>query len=55
MPEVEKADKSKALKATLNLPKTDFAMKANLPVNEPEDITVPRPRRWSRISPGSPR
>jgi len=31
----DKADKSKALKGTLNLPKTDFAMKANLPQNEP--------------------
>jgi isoleucyl-tRNA synthetase len=35
MQEVEKIDKSKALKGTLNLPKTDFAMKANLPQNEP--------------------
>src|SRR6202453_1438952 len=35
MPEVQKDDKSKALKGTLNLPKTDFAMKANLPQNEP--------------------
>ncbi|HEU5342264.1 isoleucine--tRNA ligase, partial [Edaphobacter sp.] len=26
---------ARALKSTLNLPKTDFAMKANLPVNEP--------------------
>ena len=32
---METPDKSKALKGTLNLPKTDFAMKANLPVNEP--------------------
>ncbi len=32
--QVEK-DKSKALKGTLNLPQTDFAMKANLPQNEP--------------------
>jgi isoleucyl-tRNA synthetase len=28
-------DKNKGLKATLNLPRTDFAMKANLPQNEP--------------------
>jgi isoleucyl-tRNA synthetase len=28
-------DKKKSLKATLNLPKTEFAMKANLPQNEP--------------------
>ena len=33
--EVDKADKSKALKGTLNLPRTEFAMKANLPQNEP--------------------
>ncbi|MEO6922743.1 MAG: isoleucine--tRNA ligase, partial [Bryocella sp.] len=32
MPEVSD---SKTLKSTLNLPKTDFAMKANLPQNEP--------------------
>src|SRR6201996_4875816 len=32
MPEVPEA---KNLKSTLNLPKTDFAMKANLPQNEP--------------------
>ena len=29
------ADKKKSLKGTLNLPKTEFAMKANLPQNEP--------------------
>ena len=29
------ADKKKSLKGTLNLPQTDFAMKANLPQNEP--------------------
>ena len=32
MPEVPEA---KTLKSTLNLPKTEFAMKANLPQNEP--------------------
>jgi isoleucyl-tRNA synthetase len=37
--EVDNADKSKALKGTLNLPKTDFAMKANLPQNEPARLT----------------
>src|ERR1700733_6041986 len=33
-PEEQKSE-AKALKSTLNLPKTDFAMKANLPQNEP--------------------
>ena len=28
-------DKKKGLKGTLNLPQTEFAMKANLPQNEP--------------------
>src|SRR3954452_6431438 len=28
------------LKSTLNLPKTDFAMKANLPVNEPKTLAL---------------
>jgi isoleucyl-tRNA synthetase len=32
---VENAGSAKPLKATLNLPETDFAMKANLPQNEP--------------------
>jgi len=31
---------SKPLKSTLNLPQTDFAMKANLPVNEPLRLAV---------------
>ncbi|MES2393379.1 MAG: isoleucine--tRNA ligase [Acidobacteriota bacterium] len=38
---MSEADKSKALKGTLNLPKTDFAMKANLPQNEPARLA-----RW---------
>jgi isoleucyl-tRNA synthetase len=32
------------LKATLNLPKTDFSMKANLPQNEPKQL-----ERWEQI------
>ena len=32
------------LKSTLNLPKTDFAMKANLPVNEPKILA-----RWDEM------
>ena len=32
------------LKSTLNLPKTDFAMKANLPTNEPRWI-----EKWQSI------
>ncbi len=36
MPEVPENDEpKKLLKATLNLPETAFAMKANLPQNEP--------------------
>ncbi|MBI2882182.1 MAG: isoleucine--tRNA ligase [Candidatus Tectomicrobia bacterium] len=31
-------------KSTLNLPRTDFPMKANLPVNEPERL-----RRWAEV------
>jgi isoleucyl-tRNA synthetase len=31
-------DKKKSLKGTLNLPKTEFAMKANLPQNEPSRL-----------------
>ena len=31
-------DKKKGLKGTLNLPRTDFAMKANLPQNEPKRL-----------------
>jgi isoleucyl-tRNA synthetase len=34
-------DKKKSLKGTLNLPKTEFAMKANLPQNEPARLA-----RW---------
>jgi isoleucyl-tRNA synthetase len=37
MPEVPE---SKTLKSTLNLPKTDFAMKANLPQNEPTRLAA---------------
>ena len=33
-------DKKKRLKDTLNLPKTDFAMKANLPTREPERLAI---------------
>ncbi len=33
-------DKKQGLKATLNLPKTDFAMKANLPQNEPARLAA---------------
>ena len=33
-------DKKKRLKETLNLPRTDFAMKANLPQNEPARLAV---------------
>ena len=33
-------DKKKRLKDTLNLPKTDFAMKANLPTREPERLAT---------------
>src|SRR5437899_12632548 len=32
------------LKSTLNLPRTDFAMKANLPVNEPKMLA-----RWDEM------
>src|SRR3954454_1833753 len=32
------------LKTTLNLPKTDFAMKANLPQNEPKQLEI-----WEQI------
>src|SRR3954466_1432855 len=32
------------LKSTLNLPRTDFSMKANLPVNEPKMLA-----RWDEI------
>jgi len=35
MPEVPENQAPKPLKSTLNLPQTDFPMKANLPVNEP--------------------
>ena len=37
MPEVPEA---KTLKSTLNLPKTEFAMKANLPQNEPARLAA---------------
>jgi isoleucyl-tRNA synthetase len=37
---MSEADKSKALKGTLNLPKTEFAMKANLPQNEPARLAA---------------
>jgi isoleucyl-tRNA synthetase len=33
-------DKKKSLKGTLNLPKTEFAMKANLPQNEPARLAA---------------
>ncbi len=33
-------DKKKGLKGTLNLPRTDFAMKANLPQNEPKRLAL---------------
>jgi len=33
-------DKNKALKGTLNLPQTAFAMKANLPQNEPARLAA---------------
>jgi isoleucyl-tRNA synthetase len=33
-------EKKKSLKGTLNLPKTDFAMKANLPQNEPARLAA---------------
>ena len=33
-------DKKSRLKDTLNLPKTDFAMKANLPTREPERLAI---------------
>src|SRR6201996_4631383 len=39
-PAVTEEDKKKRLKDTLNLPKTDFAMKANLPTREPERLAA---------------
>ena len=39
-PAVAEQDKKKRLKDTLNLPKTDFAMKANLPAREPERLAA---------------
>ena len=39
-PASQKEDKKKRLKDTLNLPKTDFAMKANLPTREPERLAT---------------
>jgi len=38
MQQDKQEDKKKRLKDTLNLPKTDFAMKANLPTREPERL-----------------
>ncbi len=37
---MSEVDKTKALKGTLNLPRTDFAMKANLPQNEPSRLAA---------------
>jgi len=37
---MSEVDKTKALKGTLNLPKTEFAMKANLPQNEPARLAA---------------
>jgi len=37
-PASQQEDKKKRLKDTLNLPKTEFAMKANLPTREPERL-----------------
>jgi isoleucyl-tRNA synthetase len=37
-------DKKKSLKGTLNLPKTEFAMKANLPQNEPARLA-----QWDEV------
>ncbi len=39
-PASQQEDKKKRLKDTLNLPKTDFAMKANLPQREPERLAT---------------
>jgi isoleucyl-tRNA synthetase len=39
-PSTKQEDKKKRLKDTLNLPKTDFAMKANLPTREPERLAA---------------
>src|SRR5580700_9954611 len=39
-PASQQEDKKKRLKDTLNLPKTDFAMKANLPTREPERLAA---------------
>jgi isoleucyl-tRNA synthetase len=39
-PASQQQDKKKRLKDTLNLPKTDFAMKANLPTREPEILAA---------------
>ncbi|HEV2576733.1 MAG TPA: isoleucine--tRNA ligase [Acidobacteriaceae bacterium] len=39
-PVVTEQDKKKRLKDTLNLPRTDFAMKANLPTREPERLAA---------------
>jgi isoleucyl-tRNA synthetase len=39
-PASQQEDKKKRLKDTLNLPKTDFAMKANLPTREPERLAI---------------
>ena len=39
-PTSQQEDKKKRLKDTLNLPKTDFAMKANLPQREPERLAA---------------
>jgi isoleucyl-tRNA synthetase len=39
-PASQQEDKKKRLKDTLNLPKTDFAMKANLPAREPERLAA---------------
>jgi isoleucyl-tRNA synthetase len=39
-PASQQEDKKKRLKDTLNLPKTDFAMKANLPTREPERLAT---------------
>ena len=39
-PVVTEQDKKKRLKDTLNLPKTDFAMKANLPTREPKRLAA---------------
>src|ERR1700753_3068980 len=38
--QAQQEDKKSRLKDTLNLPKTDFAMKANLPTREPERLAA---------------